>query len=506
MNHKEFSFFKFPKSIDKEINELKSKSAEFWLKKGESMAKLLFSHVYRNTKAYRDFLRDNKADKLQIKSMADFRKLPVATKENYLRKYRYTDLFLKNEFFKPKTYTATSGSTGEPFFFPRGVQQDAQYEYVAELFLKNQFQIDKKTTLGMMGFALGIWIGGVFTYKNFNKISEKGYSFSLMPVGTDKEKFLNCLKKFGHLYDQIILMGYPPFIKDVLDSGPDYGIKWKDYAIKILTAAEGYSEDFRMYIAKKAGIKNPISDIINIYGTVELGTMAHETALANLIRHLALKNKKLFKILFPKATNIPTLAQFHPDIVWFEENHGELLASGFGSSIPLLRYQFNDLGGVIYFEEMLEKLKSCNVDIFKEMKDRGIKNDIFKLPFVYLYARSDLAVVFRGANIYPGEISNALDKQILSRFITGRFTMIRKEDKQMDQCLELNIELKKGVKRSNKIIHLIVDEFINDLRESNSEYSYLYNMEGREKLSPRVILWPYQHPQYFKSIGKQKWI
>jgi len=59
----------------------------------------------------------------------------------------------------------------------------------------------------------------------------------------------------------------------------------------------------------------------------------------------------------------------------------------------------------------------------------GLKKEIYSLPFVYLYARSDFAVVFYGANIYPGEIRHALDREELSHWITGKFTMIRKKIK-----------------------------------------------------------------------------
>lgn len=506
MKSKKFKFFEFPKNINKEITNLKIKKASYWIKKGEKKVLELFRYVCENVPTYNKFLRDNKFNFAKVKTIKDFKKLPIVTKENYLRKYNYVDLFPKNSFFSPKTYSATSGSTGESFFFPREAQQDFQYEYIAELFLKNQFEIDKKNTLGVMGFALGIWIGGIFTYKNFNKISEKGHNFSLVPVGTDKDKFLSVVKKFGHLYDQVILMGYPPFIKDVLDSGSDYGIRWESYNIRILTAAEGFSDNFRMYIAKKAGLKNYFSDIINMYGTVELGTMANETALANLIRHLAWKNKQLFKSLFPRATNTPTLAQFYPHIIWFEESMGEILASGYGSSIPLLRYKFNDLGGVVNFDDMIFRLKQFGIDIFKEMKERGLKNNIFRLPFVYLYARSDFSVVFRGANIYPEEIRNALDREELSKWVTGKFTMIRGEDRRMNQLLEINVELKRGVRENKNISDMLVDIIIEVLKGSNSEYNYLYGIEGRERLTPQVILWQYQHPKYFKPMGKQKWI
>lgn len=502
---KKFNFFTFPSNLEKEIINLKTKPASYWEKKGEKAMLNLFKYVSSAVPAYKKFLKKYKIKPASIKSIKDFEKLPQVTRDNYLRKYKYTELFPKKEFFSATTFSATSGSTGEPFYFPRGSEHDREYEYLTEIFLKNQFEIDKKKTLAVMGFALGVWIGGIFTYKVLNKISEKGYDFTVMPVGTNREQFLSSIKKFGKFYDQIILMGYPPFIKDVIDEGKAYGIDWKKYNIKILTAAEGYSERFRDYIVKEVSIKNELNDIINMYGTVELGTMANETALGNLIRSIASDNKDVFRELFPNATNIPTLVQYYPHIIHFEEVNGKIVASSYGSSIPLIRYHFSDLGGVIKFDEMIKKLKSVGIDIKKEAKKRKIDKKILKLPFVWVYARSDFAVVFRGANIFPEEIRNALGNRNIERFVTGRFTMLRKEDKKLKQILEINVELKRGVKSIKKISEKVQDAVINELCANNSEFNNEYTSHPR-KATPKIVLHKYESKRYFARQGKQKWV
>ena len=53
-------------------------------------------------------------------------------------------------------------------------------------------------------------------------------------------------------YDQIILCGYPPFMKDVVDEAKDNGVNWKDFNIKMIFAAEAFSEEFpRLHASKK---------------------------------------------------------------------------------------------------------------------------------------------------------------------------------------------------------------------------------------------------------------
>lgn len=541
-----FQFFP-PKnySIQKSLRELKQQPGEYWERQGEAMAMNLLDYVWKNVPAYRLFLEQKGFDRKQIKTIEDFRLLPATDKDSYLRAYSLADLIPNGDMSRITTVSATSGSSGEPFFFPRGEEQDRQYRYVAELFLKNQFGLSRrKKTLGVIGFGLGIWIGGIFTYKNFNRIAASGsYNLALVPVGPSVELFLETVKAFGHLYDQTILMGYPPFIKDVIDRGTGAGIDWQDYDLKILTAAEGCSEKFKAYISEKAHLKNPLADLVNIYGTVELGTMAHETPLTNLIRRIASENREVCQSIFPEgAAPLPTLAQYHPNLIYFEElgGGGEVIASGFGSSIPLLRYRFPDQGGVVSYDGMLARLKEAGVDIMREAKSMKLDKMIVRLPFVYVYERSEQAIVISGANVYAEEIKDALHHPEIEDFLTGKFSMIKTEDSRLNQFLEIHIELRKGIKTLESSPHneqevtggglpehrrksrslkqsgeqskpsgsglakRIEQIIVVFLRANNSEYNDQYS-SNPERVTPRIRLLEYRDPKYFKTEGKQKW-
>jgi len=47
----------------------------------------LFHQVARSVPAYRDFLARNGADPAAVRTLADFQRLPLTTKENYQRRY-----------------------------------------------------------------------------------------------------------------------------------------------------------------------------------------------------------------------------------------------------------------------------------------------------------------------------------------------------------------------------------------------------------------------------------
>ncbi|MBI4243164.1 MAG: hypothetical protein HY606_03650, partial [Planctomycetes bacterium] len=290
-----------------------------------------------------------------------------------------------------------------------------------------------------------------------------------------------------------------PFIKDIIDEAIHYGVHWKRYHIRIITAAEGFSEKFREYISKKAGLKNMFRDFVNIYGSVELGTMAHETETANIIRNRAMKNKKLFKALFRQATKIPTLAQYHTELTYFEERDGEVYGYGYGSSIPLLRYRLYDSGGVFSFEKMHRICKEYGLDIVKECDSK-----FTHLPFVYVYERSDFVAILYGIQIYPEFVRHALLHRSLHNIVTGKFTMTTKTDNRFDQYLEINVELQKNIKTAQNISKLIVERVFQLLRVKSSEFKELTNNMSNKELV-KIILWDYEYLTYFKVGTKQIW-
>jgi len=504
MKKSDYVYFKFPKDINQRLKDLKTKNPDYWENLARKKVIEFVNFTIKNVPAYRKFLLRNNIKLSSLHNIDEFNQLPFTNKKNYLRYFSFNQLIPNNFRDKITTFSSTSGSTGEPFYIPRGENEDSQYEYIAELFLKNQFSLDNKRTLAINGFGLGIWIGGIFTHKAFNKISSKGYPLALAPVGVNKETFLKTFTRLAENFDQIILMGYPPFIKDILDEGPEYDINWKRFNLRIVTAAEGFSETFRDYLVKKTNINNRFNDIINIYGSVELGTMAHETPLTNLIRKKAVENKNVFKKLFPETNLQPTLAQFHPYLTFFEEQRGEIFATGFGSLYPLVRYQFFDKGGVIAFDKMLYHLKELGIDILEEAKKERI-NTIQKLPFVYVCERSDLVVHLYGINIFPEFIKTALMNPGLEKIVTGKFTMEKTEGKDLEEILNLHVELRKGIKHKKIHIYLIQKYIVENLINCSTEYRHLSQTNG-DKIKPNIALHSYQDQHYFGSSIKQRWI
>lgn len=488
------------------LNDLKTKPEQYWIKRGEKMALHLFRQMAERVPAYKDFLLKNKVKPEKIKAIKDFKSIPTINKDNYLRKYPLEKLCWDGRFNQRQwVFATTSGSTGEPFYFPREDQQDWQYTLTAELYLRTNFEIHKKSTLYINSFAMGAWIGGVFTYQAIRYLSMRGkYRLSVITPGINKDEIIKAVKNLGSKFEQIIIGGYPPFVKDTIDYGISQGIEWARYKLGIIFSAEGFSEEFRDYVIRKAGLTNPYKDTLNHYGTVDMGTMSHETPLCILIRKRVVEDNAIHSSIFSRTDKLPTLTQFMPEMFYFEEIEGKLICSAC-SGLPLVRYDLKDNGGVFSLDKITERFSDHTIDLCKEAKETGIDKTIWNLPFVYVYERNDLSVSLYGANIYPETIKKALQDKALGKSITGRFTMLSKHDRNQDQYLEVNIELQPSVKQSGSLNEGARELIVNALLKDNSEYRNNYkNM--KDKVIHKIVFWPYEDKTYFKSGGKQKWV
>jgi phenylacetate-CoA ligase len=486
--------------------DLITKPEQYFIKRGEAMALSLFHEMAKRVPAYQDFLKNNNVNPRAIQSIADFSKIPAVSKDNYLRKYPRESLFWDGKLSsKAWVVSTTSGSTGQPFYFFRSAEQDDQYALTAELYLLNNFQIHKYKTLYIDGFAMGAWIGGLFTYQAIRSVAIAGhYPLTIITPGVVRQEIINAIINIGQDFEQVIIGGYPPFIKDIVDEGIRLGINWDKYRIGFVFSAEGFTERFREYIARKCSLKNPLFQTLNHYGTVDLGTMAHETPLSILVRKLTVNNECLWKNIFGGAQIEPTLAQYNPEHFFFEEVNNSLFCSA-RSGIPLVRYDLKDGGGIISLREMMRIMKANQIELVSEIKKAGVSSRIWNLPFVYVHERKDFVVKLYGANIYPVSFRNVLEKESYSQLTTGRFTLEVTYDKNMIQRLTVHVELKRNKYRSKKFAELLADAFEQGLLANNSEYRSNYR-EAPEKQPPLVRLWHFEDSLHFHRKGKQAWV
>ena len=496
------SYENFP--VDLVSKSFGNTEPDHWEKLGEKAALKLFKQASERIPAYKDFLKKNRIKPSTVKTIYDFKKLPTIDKKNYLKKYPLESLYWDGKLEDANLISVSSGSTGKPFLWPRGVEQETETTNIHNLFISKFFEADKKTTLLIDGYSMGMYVAGVFTLNCSLRLSQIGYPLVVVTPGISKEDIIRIVKNLSSKFEQVVFAGYPPFVKDVIDQGSKEGINWKKLKVKFIFGAESFSESWRDYIMKKVGSENVLKGSMNTYGSADAAILGHETPVSIAVRRLADRNKKLATDLFGEWQRLPSFMQYYPFLRYFEVINEELHFSSH-SGIPLVRYNMHDRGNLIKYEKMVELLKNNNLNIGDELK-KGKCNDLnWKLPFVYLFGRSDFAATIYGLNVYPENIKNALENTKISGLVSGKFTMLTKNWKNQDQYLEINVEMQKGKKSTLKYKTVIEKVVIDTLRDCNYEYNCLFETIGYKKAKPEINLFKYEDPKYFSIGVKQKW-
>jgi len=487
----------------KRIDEIRTKKSAWWRTVRDKELMRIFRIASNTTPAYKDFLKKHHFKSRTVKRPDDLSHLPSITKKNYLRRYSLSERMTNGKIDNPLVFSSTSGSTGNPSYFARDEAIDFQTSIIHELFFRNDSRLLKSPTLVIDCFGMGVWIGGIITYQAFTMMRDEGYPISIITPGINKEEIFRALKNLKKEYPNIILIGYPPFIKDIVDEAKTRKINLKKNNLKIIFAAEAFNEKFRNHICQSAGIQNPLTDTMNIYGTAELGATAFETPLSILIRRLIFKKKSISSEILPDTKRTPTLAQFNPMFTPIQEDDGRLLLSG-NHSAPLLRYDIGDRGGVIEFDAMVKMLKKHGIDLRREASKAGISPFWYEMPFMFIYERADMSTTLYGLQIYPEPIRNVLLSTPLRKYFTGKLTLVTKFDRKQNQYLEINLELKKDAKHSKVLELKTLEHVLNDLLKHNSEFRELYEFLGKRAI-PVLKIWEAEHPLHFRLGIKQRW-
>ncbi|WP_341526905.1 phenylacetate--CoA ligase family protein [Nostoc sp. UHCC 0302] len=466
----------------------------------ESAVLALFHDVAANVPAYKAFLAEREINPAAIQTWEDFQKLPAIAKENYILRYPLADLCRHGQLQECDMIAASSGSTGKPTFWPRFFTDELQIATRFEQIFHDSFYADTRHTLAVICFTLGTWVGGMFTTNCCRYLASKGYPITVITPGNNKEEILRVVQELGSTFEQVVLLGYPPFLKDVIDTGIARGVEWQQYQIKLVMAGEVFSEEWRSLVGERVASQNPCYDFASLYGTADAGVLANETPLSICIRRFLAENPNAAKALFGES-RLPTLLQYDPINRFFEVEDGALLFSG-NNGIPLIRYNILDTGGLIGYDAMLQFLAEWGFNPVAALNQNAQARGIHSLPFVYVFGRSNFTVSYFGANIYPENVTVGLEQPVIQEWVTGKFVLQVKEDADKNRFLSVFVELAPGVESSQDIQQAIASSILSQLLRLNSEFA---NYVPLEYQMPQVTLAPMGDPEYFPIGVKHRY-
>lgn len=447
----------------------------------------LYRHTVDTVPAYGKFLREHGVEPEAVETLDDFRLLPLVDKAGYHQKYPLPELCRDGTLAGCDMIAVSSGSSGRPTIWPRAVEDELHAARRFEQVLVDGFGADRRDTLAVICFPLGTWVGGLFTQACVRHLAAKGCPITVVAPGNNKAEILRVLPELAPHFEQVVLLGYPPFIKDVVDTGVAQGVDWPAYAIKLVLAGEVFSEQWRDLVAQRAGIADPVRDIASLYGTADAGVLGNETALSVGIRRFLADRAELAREVFGDA-RLPTLVQYDPASRFFETHEGTLVFTADGG-IPLIRYHIADEGGILPHAELLAY---CARQGFTPPPGP-------ELPFVYLFGRSLFTVSFFGANVYPENVTVGLEQPGVSDTVTGKFVIESVEDSDRDRRLRITVETAPGATADAA---LIAESVRAQLIRLNSEFAHYV---PAERQLPEVVLRPAGDPEYFPVGVKHRY-
>ncbi len=448
----------------------------------------LFRRTARTVPAYKRFLKKHGLDPARVKTDADFIRIPCVTKKNYLLSYPYGDLFPRGTV--PPMVSASSGSSGVPFYWPRGNAVEERGAEAHERIFRDIFKIGKKRTLVIVCFSMGTWIAGTYTTACVRRIADKGYPISVVTPGIEKEDILAILSRLAPEFEMVIMAGYPPFLMDIAALARARRIPLRKLNLRLLFAGENFSERWRESIHRLCGITDALAGSVGIYGTADAALLGHETPLSIYIRKCMAKNPAFRKKLLGTAPFVPTLVRYYPEQVHIE-TIGDELAFTVSSGIPLVRYAIGDRG----------RLFSPNA--VAPLVPKSLR--VFDAPLVALLGRKDVAVTFYALNIYPENIKAGLEDKTVARAMSGKFvakTVAAHGDR--DQKLLITAELARGVRPSGALLRKAEKSVFNNLVRLNAEYRKLHQSIGDRAL-PEMRLVPFGDTLFDITRAKHRW-
>jgi phenylacetate-CoA ligase len=458
----------------------------------------LFKRCAIEVPAYRAFLAERNVNPEEVNAYPAFHKLPLMNKPDYMQAYPLPERCLGGSLMGADRVAVSSGSTGQPTFWPRSAGYELEVAVRFEQVFRDSFHAHERSTLAIVCFALGNWVGGMFTTSCCWHLARKGYPIMVATPGNNKAEIFRVIHELAPHFEQTVLLGYPPFIKDVIDAGASEGIDWAKFKPKLVFAGEVFSEEWRSLVGERIGSTAPCFDSASLYGTADGGVLGNETPFSIAIRGWLAKRPDAARALFGES-RLPTLVQYDPASRFFETHEGTLVVSG-ENSVPLVRYHIADKGGLIGFEEMRDFLSEQGIRAISKL---GLAENYRprNLPFVYVFGRADFTVSYYGANIYPENVTVGLEQPEILSWVTGKFVLETQESENGDKSLHIAVELLPDIDPAETIKLMIAKSIRTQLLRLNSEFA---NYTPSERQLPTISLHSFADPDYFPIGVKHK--
>ncbi len=462
-------------------------------KLSEKKAIKIFKKARRTIPAYKKVLKENKIK--NVFSIKDFNnRLPILTKENYVKKYPLQERTSSKKFPKQGMIVESSGSsTKYPTNWFRTFEEEINIAKDVEF--ESRYIFGDKEYIVISCWTLGAWTTSYSFCFYFEPLG------IVKNIGPDVEQVIRTIKTMGPTHNYLI-GGYPPFIKHLIDKG---GINWKKYKIDLVVGGEGFIPGWRKYIKSKLRDK---AIIISAYGASDLETgLAVETSLCQHMRDIFAANPNKVKKLF-NVDEAPMFFQYNPlrfyinNIPETQEFHTTVLTKGHVG--VKIKYNIKDRGGKISYNEMIHLLEK-EFKGFSKIYQSKFKDKSLKLPFLWIAGRSDDVISIDGVNMYPQQVEAAMleNKTIYNKVQSFQISKVFHHDG--DNHFLLYIQLQESIKPNRKL----AEEMKKAVKRNLAKISKAYRLglhDDPKSFEPHILLHKYKTGPFDTDKIKNKYI
>ena len=425
-----------------------------------------FIKAKKRVPAYKSFLKAHNFSKPSFSGLLpNIHEIPEIDKENYIKKFSIDARCIGGKIpTKNIIIDESSGSSGTATNWVRGLKERKRNAKMIEFGMRTL--VGKEPLFVINAFALGPWATGVNVTMSCVPFSK------LKSLGPEKEKIENTLKQFGENHNYVI-MGYPPFLKYLVDTSE---IEWDKFNIAFIFGGESMSEGMRDYLFQK-GIKKVYSSL----GASDLElNISAENDFTISLRKLLRSNQSLQSKILKHTGALPMIFQYNPtDFLIESSNIGELIVTiGRPDYIaPKIRYNIHDRGHTLSLKDLYSILKSLNISLDKLEKPQT------DLPLLLHYGRADMTVSFFGANISPTDVNEVIYSLPELSEIVNSYNLSVNEDKEGNKKLIISLEVQKG--ETNELIDLEKTQatFFENLSKINQDFREVRKMLPNSSLT-----------------------
>lgn len=383
----------------------------------------------------------------------------------------------------------SSGTTGKATIWPRTQGDEMRTAFAFEQIFSESFGVEGRRTLALVCFPLGIWIGGMYTASAVRMLARKGRSVTVLTPGINLAEIRRCLHEVAPIFDQTVMCGYPPTIRDFLDELAPSEIDPAVIRIKLLLAGEAVSESWRDDMSAKLAMDPGECGIVSMFGTADAGLVGFETARTIEARRILERSPAMRESAFGNP-GLPSLFQYQPFGIQVAEAEDKVLLTMPGLH-PHFRYSIGDAGTGLPFAELRSRVPGLTL------------RDSHELPAIALFGRTDHTVSFFGGNVYPEHVAAIMDRSDFRAHITGRFTMLVQHSAEANAPLTVVVELKAASEPPDGFTNLLAEALEAHLVATNSEYANYVPPRYRR---PLVELRTYRDDEFFSRGKKQVYV